>query len=995
MHAMKRINSIVMLFAAVAMAFVSCQKQEITAPEDAQEVVLSFVSEKPSFADETKTEWTGTTVQWSAGDRISVAYTVNGAWQNASGNASGDAKLYKSDQLTEAAETAQFNVSTNYTGTTEGAHVFYGVYPAPASTNFSEAPVATLEIPAIQTPRAASFDAAADLMTGVSVGEFTSRPAQGETISMKWTRLVAHANITLKSLGVTEGERVSVITLTAQEGANLVGSQKVNLLTGEVTNNNAESNVVEIGGGNLSIDANGNLEFWACCLPATLTSLKVVVETDCATYTREITGIEKTFKQNARNILAVNMESAERVEKEKISWVAVSPADGISTGTYVLVARTSTKTGALITTNGTSAAPTFNTSVSVEDNLLYGVTDAMMLDISGTAGNYKLAVAGQTTDYLFTTATNNGVRVGTSANNVWTIEKHASNSNAFVFKCNATSRYLGVYNNQDWRCYNAYDASNYTNGAGSSQIYLYKRITGDEPVETVPSITVQETLELAKEGASGTVTFTYENLEDLEVSAWADEACTQDCDWLTVSLTEGGLTYVALANSAAERVAYIRINGNDLEGNIFSKVIAVTQEGAPVVNTLTIAEFLAMTAADNVVYTVTGTIVNINEINTTYGNATLTIADEAGNELYIYRMTAAENGTALDQLGLTVGDVLTVAGVWSQYNGSVQLASGVYVSHEDKEAPTVTISNVTIPEFVAAEVSASDWYRLTGRIISIKSISSSYNNAELTISDGTNEILIYRMGPGEIADIADIGLAVGDELTVVGNRGDYNGVAQVVSGYYESHKDGCATPEISCLNNLVEITCSTDGATVYYSVDNAEYVAYSEPVAITADCVVKAYAGKDGFLDSFVATANCAFSDGPAVAEATLTFDDTAKRTVGTTAQQVWVENGITFTNDKASSTSNVNTSYYKPIRLYASSSATVEMNNMVKIIFDCNSASYATTMKTSIGTISGATVSVSSDKVTVEFETPVNSFTIASFTAQVRVDGLAVTYQL
>lgn len=126
-----------------------------------------------------------------------------------------------------------------------------------------------------------------------------------------------------------------------------------------------------------------------------------------------------------------------------------------------------------------------------------------------------------------------------------------------------------------------------------------------------------------------------------------------------------------------------------------------------------------------------------------------------------------------------------------------------------------------------------------------------------------------------------------------------------------------------------------------------------------------------------------------------MTFDDTAKRTVGTTAQQVWVENGITFTNDKASSNSNVNTSYYNPIRLYASSSATVEMNNMVKIIFDCNNASYATTLKTSIGTISGATVSVSSDKVTVEFETPVNSFTIASFTAQVRVDGLAVTYQL
>ena len=43
---------------------------------------------------------------------------------------------------------------------------------------------------------------------------------------------------------------------------------------------------------------------------------------------------------------------------------------------------------------------------------------------------------------------------------------------------------------------------------------------------------------------------------------------------------------------------------------------------------------------------------------------------------------------------------------------------------------------------------------------------------------------------------------------------------------------------------------------------------------------------------------------------ATITFDNTSKRTVGTTSQQVWKENGITVTNNKASSSSNVNTSY-------------------------------------------------------------------------------------
>ena len=214
---MKKIISSVMLFAATAMAFVSCQKQEDLIPEASQEVTLAFVSEKPAFDDDTKTEWTGNGIQWSAGDRISVAYTVNGKWQNAEGDADGDAKLYKSEKLEESATTAQFNVSANFKGMVQGDHKFYGVYPAPSETGFANAPVADITIPSIQSPKVDSFDSAADFMTGVSVGNITTRPASSETISMKWTRLVAHANITLKSIkGMTADERLASIVLTAQ-----------------------------------------------------------------------------------------------------------------------------------------------------------------------------------------------------------------------------------------------------------------------------------------------------------------------------------------------------------------------------------------------------------------------------------------------------------------------------------------------------------------------------------------------------------------------------------------------------------------------------------------------------------------------------------------------------------------------------------------------------------------------------------------------------------
>ena len=109
-------------------------------------------------------------------------------------------------------------------------------------------------------------------------------------------------------------------------------------------------------------------------------------------------------------------------------------------------------------------------------------------------------------------------------------------------------------------------------------------------------------------------------------------------------------------------------------------------EGPVEEKTVTVAEFLAAEVSTNVFYTIKGTIISIEDINTQYKNATLTIQDNTGS-LYVYRMKAAEGGAAIDAIGLTVGDELTVKGNRGDYNGNPQMVSGVYVSHVDKEAP--------------------------------------------------------------------------------------------------------------------------------------------------------------------------------------------------------------------------------------------------------------------------------------------------------------------
>ena len=126
--------------------------------------------------------------------------------------------------------------------------------------------------------------------------------------------------------------------------------------------------------------------------------------------------------------------------------------------------------------------------------------------------------------------------------------------------------------------------------------------------------------------------------------------------------------------------------------------------------------------------------------------------------------------------------------------------------------------------------------------------------------------------------------------------------------------------------------------------------------------------------------------------EATLSFANTAQRTSLSDEQQVWTQNGVTLTNNKGSGSDIVDNS--NPARFYKNSEIIVThtSNEITTIVFDCNSNNYATALQNSIGTISGATVSNSSDKVTVSFTSAVESFAVTLSSGQVRLDQLTVT---
>ena len=135
-------------------------------------------------------------------------------------------------------------------------------------------------------------------------------------------------------------------------------------------------------------------------------------------------------------------------------WVKTDASE-LQSGDVVVIVDQTTST-AMPNDNGTGAAPavTAVTLSSDQSELSGSVADKLQWVVTKSDAGYQFGVAG-TSNYLYCTNTNNGVRVGTNENNVFKWVADADNENSTEpFLVNvATSRYIGVYNNQDWRCY--------------------------------------------------------------------------------------------------------------------------------------------------------------------------------------------------------------------------------------------------------------------------------------------------------------------------------------------------------------------------------------------------------------------------------------------------------------------------------------------------------------------------------------------------------------
>ena len=208
----------------------------------------------------------------------------------------------------------------------------------------------------------------------------------------------------------------------------------------------------------------------------------------------------------------------------------------------------------------------------------------------------------------------------------------------------------------------------------------------------------------------------------------------------------------------------------------------------------TVEEFIAAADTQNY-YELTGTV---SGFNPTYCSFDLT---DATGKIYVYSVLDASKAEWTNKI--SNGGTITIYGKYLYYEQKSQheVVDAHIVSFEGDGSGSTTpsgqpesLTKATVAEFLAAPESSDVWYELTGEIISIAK--QDYGN--FTIKDATGEIYIYGMTSKWVGSndksFSQIGLKVGDTVTLGTLRGSYNGQPQgggnPVPAFYISHVPG-------------------------------------------------------------------------------------------------------------------------------------------------------------------------------------------------------------
>jgi hypothetical protein len=220
------------------------------------------------------------------------------------------------------------------------------------------------------------------------------------------------------------------------------------------------------------------------------------------------------------------------------------------------------------------------------------------------------------------------------------------------------------------------------------------------------------------------------------------------------------------------------------------------------------------------------------EFDVDHGTATFNISEDGTTsslEFQCYSVYYLENKPWVEgNTQIQVGDEVIIYGKLTNYNGTPETASKqAYIyslngntENEVSGEDTGEIIDATLAEFIAAEESTTQLYRIKGVITKIQS--TTYGN--IYITDGTDTVYIYGVKADSTAgnqSFSELGAAVGDTITVVGHRGSYNGTIEMTDGYCEELVKGSGSGDTGEILDatLAEFIAAAESTTQLYRIN--------------------------------------------------------------------------------------------------------------------------------------------------------------------------------
>ena len=494
---MKRIVKSFAIAAVSALAFISCSQEQNPVSQENGIHFTIRTSENPQVKSFIESDFEGRYIpKWSKGDELAMFVGAITEATKPTGiltNLNNDGELAKFDG--------------KVTGI-EGRGTFKSFAPASAfATGYNSGNIG-VTLKAAQNPSSFTIDEACDILVGKETTYLADAAGEVAIDDLFFKRMFSVVKVALKGPAALNGEKVSKLSLTAPEGAVLTGRAAINLTTATIDKWNISNNFVTatyeadapVFGGGAGLEN----EVWLVVNPGTIESgAKVVFAGETANYTfsKEVT-LSKALTFPESQLAVINLTLTEENCTKKAtpaaaSWIATDLADITATDEVVITMAKDGKVYAMTSDKGTKSNPQAVLVIVKDGELSATPADNLVWNIANDNKNLTIYPNGQTDKWLYSESKTN-VRVGNSnTNKIFTLDAETK-----YLKNTGANRYLGVYNNADWRCYDGIHA----NIAGQT-LCFYVKGTPKTALETPANLQVSAAKVVSWDAVSGAASY--------------------------------------------------------------------------------------------------------------------------------------------------------------------------------------------------------------------------------------------------------------------------------------------------------------------------------------------------------------------------------------------------------------------------------------------------------------------------------------------------------